>query len=162
MAKIAVSIPDSALKTLEESSHTAGMNRSQYVAMAIEFYSKGSINIDKLNNQLRELESLSSEVLPLREKLHTLENTLMDKDHEIGTKANEVFQKDKRIHTLENQIAEAQKKIDSLSYEVLLQKDEGMKFREELEKRDQRPRSMKWLSKVKQQIWNFSEGISRS
>ena len=142
MAKIAVSIPDPTLKKLEDSSSTKGMNRSQYVAKAIDFYSEEADNykteIDRLNSQLaektKELESLSIEVIPLREKVHTLENTLIDKDHEIGTKANEVFQKDKRIHTLENQIAETQKKIESLSNQVLLAKDEGMKAREDLEK----------------------------
>jgi metal-responsive CopG/Arc/MetJ family transcriptional regulator len=55
MAKIAVSIPDSTLSKLEEGSNTKGMNRSQYVAMAIDFYSKGvdnyKIEIDKLNSQ---------------------------------------------------------------------------------------------------------------
>ena len=142
MAKIAVSIPDSTFKKLEEDSNTKGMNRSQYVALAIDFYSTGAENykneINKLNSQLaertKEVESLSSEVIPLKEKVHTLENTLGDKDREIGTKATEVFQKDKRIHTLENRIAEMQKKMDSLSKEVLLAKDEGMKAKEELEK----------------------------
>jgi chromosome segregation ATPase len=149
MAKIAVSIPDSTLKTLEEGSNTKGMNRSQYVAIAIDFYSKGAdnykIEIDRLNSQLaektKELESLSNEVLPLRENFHTLGNTLTDKENElkkkdleVGTKANEVFQKDKRIHTLENQIVENQKKIESLSNEVLLAKEDGMKVREDLEK----------------------------
>lgn len=142
MAKIAVSIPDSTFKKLEEDSNTKGMNRSQYVALAIDFYSTGTENykneINKLNSQLaertKEVESLSSEVIPLKEKVHTLENTLEDKDREIGTKATEVFQKDKRIHTLENRIAEMQKKMDSLSKEVLLAKDEGMKAKEELEK----------------------------
>jgi metal-responsive CopG/Arc/MetJ family transcriptional regulator len=107
MAKIAVSIPDSILTKLEDASNTKGMNRSQYVAMAIDFYSKGAdnykIEIDGLNSQLAEktkkLESLSIKVIPLREKVHTLENTLTDKDREVGTKATEVFQKDKRIHT---------------------------------------------------------------
>ncbi|MGD0954568.1 MAG: hypothetical protein ABR985_19655 [Methanotrichaceae archaeon] len=142
MAKIAVSIPDSILAKLEDGSSTKGMNRSQYVAMAIDFYSQGAdnykIEIDRLNSQLadktKELESLSIEVIPLREKVHTFENTLRDKDREVGTKATEVFQKDKRIHTLENQIAETQKKIESLSKEVLLAKEDGMKAREELEK----------------------------
>jgi predicted RNase H-like nuclease (RuvC/YqgF family) len=123
MAKIAVSIPDSTFKKLEEDSNTKGMNRSQYVAMAIDFYSQGAdnykIEIHRLNSQLaertKEVESSSSEVIPLREKVHTLENTLKDKDREIGTKANEVFQKDKKIHTLENQLLETQRKIESLS-----------------------------------------------
>ena len=142
MAKIAVSIPDSTLKMVEDGSNTKGMNRSQYVATAIDFYFKGAenykIEIDRLNSllseKIKEFESLSEEVLPLREKLHTLENTLTDKDREIGTKANEVFQKDKRIHTLENQIVETQKKMESLSSAVLLAKEESMKAREELEK----------------------------
>ena len=142
MAKIAVSIPDSTLEKLEEGSNTKGMNRSQYVAMAIDYYSGAADacknEIYRLNDQLgektKELESLSSEVLLLREKVHTLSNTLEGKDREIGTKANEVFQKDKRIHTLENQVLEAQKKIESLSKEVLLAKEDGMKAREELEK----------------------------
>ena len=114
MAKIAVSIPDSTLKKIDEQSNTKGITRSKYVAIALDFYTEGASNykndIDKLNADLtaktQELESISIEVLPLREK----------------------------IHTLENQIAENDKKIKSLSKEVLLQKDEGMKIREELEK----------------------------
>jgi chromosome segregation ATPase len=142
MAKIAVSIPDSTLRKIDDLSNTKGITRSKYVSMALDFYSNGANNfkndIDRLNSELagksKELESLSEEVLPLREKVHTLSNTLVDKDREIGTKANEVFQKDKRIHTLENQIMEAQKKIESLSNAVLLAKEDGMKAREELEK----------------------------
>lgn len=92
----------------------------------------------KLNSQLaektKELESLSAEVIPLREKVHALENSLTDKDREVGTKADEVFQKDKRINALENQTAEMQKKIELLSNEALLAKEEGLKIREELER----------------------------
>jgi chromosome segregation ATPase len=142
MAKIAVSIPDSTLKKIDDQSNTRGITRSKYVSLALDFYADGAnnykIEIDRLNKELaektKELESLSIDVLPLREKVHTLSNTLTDKDHEIGTKANEVFQKDKRLHTLENTLAEKDKKIESLSKEVLLQKDEGMKIREEIEK----------------------------
>jgi chromosome segregation ATPase len=149
MAKIAVSIPDSTLRKIDDLSNTKGITRSKYVSMALDFYSNGASNfkndIDRLNSELagktKELESLSGEVLPLREKVHTLSNTVTDKDNqlkekdrEVGTKANEVFQKDKRIHTLENQIAEYQKKIESMSSAVLLAKEEGMKVREELEK----------------------------
>ena len=142
MAKIAVSIPDSLLKKIDDQSNTKGITRSKYVAIALDFYAEGANNykndIDKLNTELaektKELESLSIEVLPLREKVHTIENTILDKDHEIGTKANEVFQKEKKIHTLENQLADKDTKIELLSKEVLLQKDEGMKIKEELEK----------------------------
>jgi hypothetical protein len=92
----------------------------------------------ELNSQLaektKELKSLSFEVIPLREKVHTLENSLTDKDREVVTKADEVFRKDKSIHALENQTAEMQKRIESLSNEALLAKEEGMKIREELEK----------------------------
>jgi chromosome segregation ATPase len=142
MAKIAVSIPDFTLKRIDDLSNTKGITRSKYVSLALDFYAEGANNykteIDRLNKELaektNELESLSIEILPLREKVQTLSNTLTDKDREIGTKANEVFQKDKRLHTLENTLAEKDKKIESLSKEELLQKDEGTKIREELEK----------------------------
>jgi chromosome segregation ATPase len=142
MAKIAVSIPDSTLKKIDDQSNTKGITRSKYVSIALDFYADGAnnykIEINRLNKELAEkiieLESLSNEVIPLREKVHTLSNTLKDKDREIGTKANEVFQKDKRLHTLENTLTEKDKKMESLSKEVLLQKDEGMKIREEIEK----------------------------
>lgn len=145
MAKIAVSIPDSLLKTIDDQSNTKGITRSKYVAIALEFYASNSDNykneIGKLNDELaekiKEIESLSSEVLPLRDKIHTLENTLAEANRDSNSRANEVFQKEKRIHTLENQIAEKEKRIESLSKEVLLQRDEGMKFKEELEKAKQ-------------------------
>lgn len=142
MAKIAVSIPDSTLKKIDDLSNTRGITRSKYVALALDFYAEGASNykteIDKLNAELAaktaELESLSNEVLPLREKVHTQENTLADANRDANSRANEVFQKEKKIHTLENQIAEKDKEIKSLSKEVSLQKEEGMKLREELEK----------------------------
>ena len=142
MAKIAVSIPDSTLKKIDDQSNTKGITRSKYVAIALEFYAEGANNykndIDKLNTDLaekiKELESVSYEVLPLREKVHTLENTLAETNRDANSRANEVFQKEKKIHTLENQIVEKDKEIKSLSKEVLLQKDEGVKLREELEK----------------------------
>jgi len=64
------------------------------LATSAHLHSKGAdnykIEIDRLNNQLaektKELESLSIEAIPLREKFHTLENTLRDKDREVGTK----------------------------------------------------------------------------
>ena len=142
MAKIAVSIPDLLLEKIDTQSNTKGITRSKYVAIALDFYAEGAnnykTNIDKLNRELaektKELESLSIEVLPLREKVHTIENTLAESNKEVNSKANEVFQKEKKIHTLENQLTDKDKKIESLSKEVLLQKDDGMKFREELEK----------------------------
>jgi uncharacterized coiled-coil protein SlyX len=142
MAKIAVSIPDSLLKTIDDQSNTKGITRSKYVALALDFYAERASNykteIDELNTELAEktekLESVSNEVLPLREKVHTLENTIADANSDSNSRANEVFQKEKRIHTLENQIAEKEKRIESLSKEVLLQRAEGMKFKEELEK----------------------------
>jgi len=142
MAKIAVSIPDSTLKKIDDQSNTRGITRSKYVAIALDFYADGANNykndIEKLNAELaakiNEVESLSNEVLPLREKIHTLENTLAEANKDSNSRANEVFQKEKKLHTIENQIAEKDKEIKSLSKEVLLQKDVGMKLREELEK----------------------------
>jgi chromosome segregation ATPase len=142
MAKIAVSIPDSLLEKIDDQSNTKGITRSKYVSIALDFYADGANNykndIEKLNNDLaakiKELESLSNEVLPLRDKVHTIENTLAEANRDANSRSNEVFQKEKKIHTLENQIAEKDKEIKSLSKEVLLQKDEGMKSREELEK----------------------------
>ena len=166
MAKIAVSIPDSLLAKIDNQSNTKGITRSKYVALALDFYAEGANNykndIDKLNTELaaktKELESLSIEVLPLREKVHTLENTLHDKDREIGTKANEVFQKEKKIHTLENQLAEKDKKIESLSKEVLLQKEEGMNSREELEKAKQEATKYEMAFKSQQADLDFLRG----
>jgi metal-responsive CopG/Arc/MetJ family transcriptional regulator len=142
MAKIAVSIPDSLLKKIDDQSNTKGITRSKYVAIALDLYAEGANNyktdIDKLNTELaektKELESLSIEVLPLREKVHTIENILAESNKELNSRANEVFLKEKKIHTLENQLADKDKEIKSLSKEVLLQKDEGMKIRIELEK----------------------------
>ena len=82
MAKIAVSIPDSILKKIDDQSNTMGITRSKYVALALDFYAEGADNykteIDKLNVDLtgknQELESLSIEVLPIKDKVHTLEN----------------------------------------------------------------------------------------
>jgi chromosome segregation ATPase len=149
MAKIAVSIPDSILKKIDDLSNTRGITRSKFVSMALDFYSNGASNykndIEQLNSELdgktKELESSSIKVLQLEDQIHTLSNTLIDrdsalkeKDREIGTKASEVFQKDKKIHTLENQLAEKDKRIESLSKEVLLVKEEGMKTGAELGK----------------------------
>ena len=83
MAKIAVSIPDSTLKKIDDQSNTKSITRTKYVSMALDFYAEGASNyrndIDRLNvdlaEKIKELESLSIEVLPLREKIHTLENT---------------------------------------------------------------------------------------
>lgn len=166
MAKIAVSIPDSTLEKIDAQSNTKGITRSKYVAMALEFYAEGAgnykIEIDRLNGELaaktKELESLSNEVLPLREKVHTLENTLAEANRESNSRANEVFQKDKRIHTLENQMLEKDKKIDSLSKEVLLQKDEGMKFRDELEKANQESAKYEMAFKSQQADIDFLRG----
>jgi chromosome segregation ATPase len=166
MAKIAVSIPDSTLKKINDQSNTKGITRSKYVAMALEFYAEGAGNyrndIDKLNADLaaktKELESLSNEVLPLREKIHTQENTLAEANREANSNANEVFQKEKKIHTLENQIAEKDKEIKSLSKEVLLQKDEGMKSREELEKARQEATKYEMAFKSQQADIDFLRG----
>jgi len=166
MAKIAVSIPDSTLKKIDEQSSTKGITRSKYVAMALEFYADGASNykndILKLNTDLaakiNELESLSSEVLPLREKIHTLKNTLAEANREVNSKSNEVFQKEKKIHTLENQIIEKDRGIKSLSKEVLLQKEEGMKFREELEKTRQEATKYEMAFKSQQADIDFLRG----
>lgn len=166
MAKIAVSIPDSTLKKIDDQSNTKGITRSKYVAIALEFYADGADNyrsdIDKLNADLdaktKELESLSNEVLPLREKVHTLENTLAETNREVNSKANEVFQKEKKIHTLENQIVEKDNEIKSLSKGVLLQKDEGMKFREELEKARQEATKYEMAFKSQQADIDFLRG----
>jgi chromosome segregation ATPase len=166
MAKIAVSIPDSTLKKIDDQSNTKGITRSKYVAIALDFYADGASNykndIEKLNADLaakiKELESLSDEVLPLREKVHTLENTLADANRDSNSRANEVFQKEKKIHTLENQIAEKDKEIKSLSKEVLLQKDEGMKFREELEKAKQEAKKYEMAFTSQQADIDFLRG----
>jgi chromosome segregation ATPase len=166
MAKIAVSIPDSTLKKIDDQSNTKGITRSKYVGIALEFYAEGAEDyrndIDMLNADLaaktKELESLSNEVLPLREKIHTQENTLAEANREANSKANEVFQKEKKIHTLENQIAEKDKEIKSLSKEVLLQKDEGMKFREELEKARQEATKYEMAFKSQQADIDFLRG----
>ena len=166
MAKIAVSIPDSILKKIDDQSNTRGITRSKYVAMALDFYTEGADNykseIDKLNADLtekdKELESLSIEVLPLRDKVHTLENQLEATNRDVNSKANEVFQKEKKIHTLENQIAEKDKEIKSLSKEVLLQKDEGMKLREELEKAKHEATKYEMAFKSQQADLDFLRG----
>lgn len=166
MAKIAVSIPDSILKKIDDQSNTRGITRSKYVAMALDFYAEGADNykteIDKLNADLtekdRELESLSIEVLPLRDKVHTLENQLEAANRDVNSKATEVFQKEKKIHTLENQIAEKDKEIKSLSKEVLLQKDEGMKLREELEKAKHEATKYEMAFKSQQADLDFLRG----
>jgi chromosome segregation ATPase len=166
MAKIAVSIPDSTLKKIDDQSNTKGITRSKYVAIALDFYADGASNykteIDKLNADLaaktKELESLSDEVLPLREKVHTLENTLADANRDTNSRANEVFQKEKKIHTLENQIAEKDKEIKSLSKEVLLQKDEGMNSREELEKAKHEASKYEMAFKSQQADLDFLRG----
>jgi len=166
MAKIAVSIPDSILKKIDDQSNTRGITRSKYVAMALDFYTEGADNykseIDKLNADLaekdKELESLSIEVLPLRDKVHTLENQLEAANRDVNSKANEVFQKEKKIHTLENQIAEKDKEIKSLSKEVLLQKDEGMKIREELEKAKHEATKYEMAFKSQQADLDFLRG----
>lgn len=138
MAKIAVSIPDSTLKKIDDQSDTKGITRSKYVAIALDFYADGANNykndIEKLNADLsaktKERESLLFEVLPLREE----------------------------IHTLENQIAEKDKVIKSLSKEVLLQKDEGMKLREELEKARQEAMKYEMAFKSQQADIDFLRG----
>ena len=166
MAKIAISIPDSTLKKIDDQSNTKGITRSKYVALALDFYTEGADNfkteIDKLNADLasktKELESLSNEVIPLREKVHTLENTLAEANRETNSRSNEVFQKEKRIHTLENQIAEKDKEIKSLSKEVLLHKDEGMKIREELEKAKQEATKYELAFKSQQADIDFLRG----
>jgi chromosome segregation ATPase len=166
MAKIAVSIPDSTLKKIDDQSNTKGITRSKYVTMALEFYAEGAGNyrndIDELKADLaaktQELESLSNEVLPLREKIHTLENTLEEANREVNSKANEVFQKEKKIHTLENQITEKDREIKSLSNEVLLQKDEGMKSREELENARQESTKYEMAFKSQQADIDFLRG----
>jgi chromosome segregation ATPase len=166
MAKIAVSIPDSTLKKIDDQSNTKGITRSKYVAIALDFYADGANNykndIEKLKAELaakiNEVESLSNEVLPLREKIHTLENTLAEANKDSNSRANEVFHKEKKLHTLENQIAEKDKEIKSLSYEVLLQKDEGMKFREELEKARQETTKYEMAFKSQQADIDFLRG----
>jgi len=166
MAKIAVSIPDSTLKKIDDQSNTRGITRSKYVAMALDFYAEGADNykseIDKLNADLAEkdkgLESLSIEVLPLRDKVHTLENQIEAANRDVNSKASEVFQKEKKIHTLENQIAEKDKEIKSLSKEVLLQKDEGMKIREELEKAKHEATKYEMAFKSQQADLDFLRG----
>jgi chromosome segregation ATPase len=166
MAKIAVSIPDSTLKKIDDQSNTKGITRSKYVAIALDFYADGANNykndIDKLNADLsaktKELESLSFEVLPLREKIHTLENTLVEANRDSNSRANEVFQKEKKIHTLENQLVETDKEIKSLSKEVLLQKDEGMKLRDELEKARQEATKYEMAFKSQQADIDFLRG----
>lgn len=166
MAKIAVSIPDSTLKKIDDQSNTKGISRSKYVATALDFYADSASNykneIDKLNADLaaktKELESLSEEVLPLREKVHTLEKALDDANKDVNSRANEVFQKEKKIHTLENQIAEKDKEIKSLSKEVLLQKDEVMKLREELEKARQEAIKYEMAFKSQQADIDFLRG----
>lgn len=166
MAKIAVSIPDSTLKKIDDQSNTKGITRSKYVATALEFYADGAdkckTEIDKLSadlaTKISELESLSNEVIPLREKVHTLENTLAEVNRDVNSKANEVFQKEKRIHTLENQIAEKETKIESLSKEVLLEKGAGMKSKEELEKAKQEGAKYEMAFKSQQADIDFLRG----
>lgn len=166
MAKIAVSIPDSILKKIDDQSNTRGITRSKYVAMALDFYAEGADNykseIDKLNAGLaakaQELESISSEVLPLKDKIHTLENQIEAANRDVNSKATEVFQKEKKIHTLENQIAEKDKEIKSLSKEVLLQKDEGMKIREDLEKAKHEATKYEMAFKSQQADLDFLRG----
>lgn len=110
------------------------------MSMALDFYSNGASNlqhdIDKLNDQLiektKEIDSLSFEVLTLKEQIHTLENTLAESDKESKTKVLEVFQRDKRIHTLENTVAEKDKKLESISHEILRLKDESIKSLEDI------------------------------
>jgi len=109
LAKIAISIPDSTLIRIDQISRNQGITRSKYVSMALDFYSNGSNDkseIDNLKSQFddksRELEALYTEALSLKERIHTLENTLEEKD----------------------------KKIDSFSDEVLHLEDESMKLRE--------------------------------
>jgi chromosome segregation ATPase len=166
MAKIAVSIPDSTLKKIDDQSNTKSITRSKYVAIALDFYADGANNFKNDIQQLKadlaakinEVESLSNEVLPLREKIHTLENTLAEANREVNSKANEVFQKEKKLHTLENQIAEKDKEIKSLSKEVLLQKDEGTKFKEEFEKTRQETTKYEMAFKSQQADIDFLRG----
>jgi chromosome segregation ATPase len=166
MAKIAVSIPDSTLKKIDDQSNTKGITRSKYVAIALDFYADSANNyksdIDKLKAELaakiNEVESISSEVLPLREKIHTLENTLAEVNRDSNSRANEVFRKEKKLHTIENQIAEKDKEIKSLSNEVLLQKDEGMKLREELGKALQEAMKYEMAFKSQQADIDFLRG----
>jgi len=59
MAKIAVSIPDSILKKIDEQSNTKGITRSKYVAPALDFYTEDAENyktdINKLNADLADI-----------------------------------------------------------------------------------------------------------
>jgi chromosome segregation ATPase len=133
MAKIAVSIPDSTLKKIDGLSNTKGITRSKYVSMALDFYSNGAENFkndnDRLNSELtaktKELESLSEEVLPLREKFHTLSNTFDDKDKQLAERIEEVkslsikvLQLEDQIHTLSNTLTDKENAIKEKDREV--------------------------------------------
>ena len=81
-----VSLPDSMLSKVDEQANGLRIPRSQYVLEALDFYATEQVklkaDIDNLNNQAiardKELESKTSEVLKLQEKVHVLENQLAE------------------------------------------------------------------------------------
>ena len=121
MQKMSVSVPDSTMEAIDAEIKRIGVNRSHFVAKAIDFYIGSGRNlkneIDRLNEELmiktEDAKSLSNRVLQLEERIPTIENKLAEAKKELDSKALEVFQKDKKIHTLENQIAERDEKIKS-------------------------------------------------
>ena len=144
MQKMSVSVPDSTMSSIDAEVKRLGVNRSHFVAEAIDFYIGTGRNleteINRLNDELTiktdESKSLSEKVLQLEERIPTIESQSRMKEYDINRINSELAQKieenkslsekvlqlEESIPTIENQLAEAQKELNSKATDVF-QKD---------------------------------------
>jgi chromosome segregation ATPase len=163
MQKMSVSVPDSTMEAIDAEIKRLGVNRSHFVANAIDFYIGSGRNlkneIDRLNEELmiktEEAKSLSNKVLQLEERIPTIESQSRMKDYDINRINNELAQKtnenkslsdkvlqlEDSVPTIENKLAEAKKELDSKALEVF-QKDKKIHTLEnQITERDEKIKS---------------------
>lgn len=141
---MSVSVPDSTMEAIDAETKRLGVNRSHFVAEAIDFFIGSGRNlkndINKLNDELmkktEEADSLSKKVLQLEQRIPTIESQSRMKDYDINrlreeldkktseskTLSEKVLQLEERIPTIEKRLAEAKNELNSKSGEVF-QKD---------------------------------------
>jgi len=132
---MSVSVPDSTMSSIDAEVKRLGVNRSHFVAEAIDFYIGNGRNLEneikRINNDLKskteEAKSLSGQVLRLEENHLTIENQsrikeddinrlnneLAEKTRENKSLAEEVLQLEDSLPTIKKQLAEAQKESNS-------------------------------------------------
>ncbi len=119
MARISVSVADAILDKVDNQVNKRGLNRSAWIAEAIEYAITGSNHADEdMHKAQLALNKAETEIMQLNRQIMKLSNQLAEKDKAIESISNEVNQLREQVKHADENVIKAQQ--ETAKYELAL------------------------------------------